>query len=182
MRPVLASALLVLAACGDTSGELETGGEDVPTTAAPAEEVVTLTCGEGLPFESSALAGPTGAEESEGDANDLLRAVLAEPSMGGEPLPATGWRTLVANEYGTLFGAGDAPDLSIVQIWVEEDGLDTGPSGGCRPRPYREGFAVGRWSWPAPTGRRTAPSSSWPCTRSTVRASLSPTTGCRHPR
>ena len=36
---------------------------------------------------------------------------------------------------------------------MEEDGLDTGPSGGCRPRPYREGFAVGRWELASSDGR-----------------------------
>lgn len=145
MRPALGCVLLLLAACGDRSGGLEISGDQGTTTTAPAEDPVTLTCGEGLPFESPALAGPTGAETAEGEANDLLRAELAKPHSGGDPLPTSGWRTLAANEQGTLFGAGDAPDLSIVQIWADDNGLDVGPTGGCRLRPYREGSSVGRW-------------------------------------
>jgi hypothetical protein len=143
VRPALASLLLVLAACGGTI--VDTAG-DGTTTTGPAVEPLTLTCGEGLPFESTALEGPVGAEEAEGEANDLLRTVLDRPSTGEDPLPPTGWRTLVSSDDGTLFGAGDAPDLSIVQIWAKDDGLEAGPAGRCLPRPYREGAAVGRWA------------------------------------
>jgi len=143
VRPALVVLLLVLAACGGTV--VDTAGRDGTTTTVPAPDPVTLTCGEGLPFSSTALTGPVGAERAEGEANDLLRAALAKPEPAGDPLPPSGWRTLVAGDDGTLFGAGDAPDLSIVQIWARDGALDTGPTGSCRPAPYRDGSSVGRW-------------------------------------
>jgi hypothetical protein len=134
---------LGVAACGDSMWA-DTGAGDETSTTASAESFVMLTCGEGLPFPANALEGRTGAENGSRPEERALRAVVSDPRPL-ETLPDSGWRLLARRVDEVTFGAGALPIIATVTVFREDGGWEPGPTGPCRPGPYRDGLEAAPW-------------------------------------
>lgn len=101
--PLLAGALLLLAACGDDSQTRTAGGPPGPTPASTAGDAA-----DGTPVRS-AIAAPTGAAST----NTIFK-IRSSPALDGEPviLQYPDWDSIPA----TITTASDTPpNIAIMQ-------------------------------------------------------------------
>lgn len=134
----LATCLIVLGACGATApasreGEPATVGSQGPL----------YTCG-GPSFQGSALNGPLGAEEGTSQAANALRAHLS--ARQGSHLPRRGWRELSRSERRVVFGAGNPPHLTTVEVTQSGRGwTHASTRRRCRPEAVLGALRASAW-------------------------------------
>ena len=107
-------------------------------TLAPFTEAPTLSCDPGsseeTSFPSSALSGPTGAEQADTPEAAALRAAIADPSIGPNIRESrSSWRLLTQNGSRPVFAAGDGSTRYEVTVEHRDGGWKFFNSGGCTP-------------------------------------------------
>ena len=132
LASTVAAALLLLSACGAQP----TIVANPPPSTPIAERGVS--CGD-TPYPREALRGPTGAEDSDHPAAELLRKEI-ELVEGAELRPTDEWRLVVDGPDNAVFAGGASEDLAESGLnaeyraeKVDGEWRTAGISFGCRP-------------------------------------------------